>query len=303
MALWDSVERCPVPSEKERGTGMKIIGVGDNTVDVYLHQNKMYPGGNSVNVPVLAHRAGAEHAAYIGIFGDDVGGKLMRESLLAEGLDLSRVRTIHGTNSKNAIVLDKNNDRNWAGNNLGGDCMGLQLHFTQPDLEYITSYDVLHTSVHSEIPYLLPLIKNQILISMDFSDGYTDERIRTLCPYLDVAFFSSSGLAKEEMEELIVKMLRAGAKTVVCTMGVEGSVVTDGVERIFQPSIKSNEPIIDTLGAGDTYIAAFLVEFQRSKDMRKAAMQGARFALTTLGYYGAFGHAMDADTHDLVLNS
>ena len=24
---------------------MKIIGVGDNTVDVYLHQNKMYPGG------------------------------------------------------------------------------------------------------------------------------------------------------------------------------------------------------------------------------------------------------------------
>lgn len=42
---------------------MKIIGVGDNTVDVYLHQGKMYPGGNSVNVPVLCRKAGAEAAA------------------------------------------------------------------------------------------------------------------------------------------------------------------------------------------------------------------------------------------------
>ena len=54
---------------------MKIIGVGDNMVDVYLHQGKMYPGGNSVNVPVLCHKAGADEAAYIGIFGDDVAGK------------------------------------------------------------------------------------------------------------------------------------------------------------------------------------------------------------------------------------
>ena len=85
---------------------MKIIGVGDNTVDVYLHQGKMYPGGNSVNVPVLCRKAGAEAAAYIGVFGDDVAGKLMYDSLKEEGLDISRVRVIHGQNSKNAITLN-----------------------------------------------------------------------------------------------------------------------------------------------------------------------------------------------------
>lgn len=282
---------------------MKIIGVGDNTVDVYLHQNKMYPGGNSVNVPELALRAGAEAAAYVGILGDDVAGRLMADSLKSDGLDLSRVRIVHGTNSKNAIVLDKNNDRNWAGNNLGGDCAGYQLRFTPEDIDYITSYDVLHTSVHSEIPYLLPLVKGKIFLSMDFSDGYTDERIKELCPYLDIAFFSSSGLTKEEMEGIIGQMLSAGARIVVCTMGMDGSVITDGVERIFQPAVKSTEPVVDTLGAGDTYIAAFLLEYWHSRDMRKAAMKGAQFALTTLRYYGAFGHGVEADAHDIVLNS
>ena len=77
---------------------MKIIGVGDNTVDVYLHQGKMYPGGNSVNVPVLCHKAGADEAAYIGIFGDDVAGKLMYFSLKEEGHDIARVRVILGQN-------------------------------------------------------------------------------------------------------------------------------------------------------------------------------------------------------------
>ena len=281
---------------------MKIIGVGDNKVDVYLHQNKMYPGGKSVNVPVLALRAGAEKAGYIGLIGDDRAGRLLRAGLEEEGLDLSRLRVIHGSNSKNAIILDKSNDRTWAGNNRGGDCAGLQLQFTQADLDCIAGYDVLHTSVHSEIPYLLPLVHGKVLISMDFSDGYTDERIDTLCPYLDVAFFSSSGLTKEKMEAVLLRMLEAGAKLVVCTMGMDGSLVSNGRERIFQPAVKSTEPIVDTLGAGDTYTAAFLLEYWNSRDMQRAAMKGAQFALTTLRYYGAFGHGVEADSADLILN-
>ena len=282
---------------------MKIIGVGDNTVDVYLHQNKMYPGGNSVNVPVLCRRAGAEEAAYIGIFGDDEAGELMMRSLKEEGLDVSRVRRIHGTNSKNGITLNEENDRTWAGNNFGGDCGLVQLLFNNHDVDYIAQYDVLHTSVHSELPYLLPLVKGKVMISMDFSDGYTDDRIRRLCPYLDVAFFSGSGCTREEIDETIKKALDAGTKIVVTTMGMDGSIVTDGKERIFQPAIKATEPVIDTLGAGDTYIAAFLLTYFETRDMQKAALHGAQFALTALLENGAFGHGEKADPSGIVLKS
>lgn len=279
---------------------MKIIGIGDNMVDVYLHQDKMYPGGNSVNVAVLCKRAGAEEAAYMGIFGDDAAGKLMYDALTEEGLDLSRVRIVHGPNPKNAIELNEENDRTWAGNNYNGALNAVQLLFNRFDIEYIAQYDVLHTSMHSEIPYLLPLVKDKILISMDFSINYTDDRIARLCPYLDFAFFSCGGCTKEHIDALIEKALKAGTKNVIITMGMDGSIATDGKTRVYQPAIPATDPVVDTLGAGDTYAAAFLLEFYNTRDLAKAAKRGAEFALTALTCNGAFGHAAKADPSGII---
>ena len=66
---------------------MRIVGVGDNTVDKYLHLKMMFPGGNAVNVPVLARRYGHD-ASYIGWLGDDTYGHLILDALVAEGLDV-----------------------------------------------------------------------------------------------------------------------------------------------------------------------------------------------------------------------
>jgi len=274
---------------------MKLIGIGDNVVDVYLDQNKMYPGGNSVNVAVLAKRAGATESAYIGIIGDDKSGDLIKTSLASEGIDLSHLRVIRGSNGRNAIKLHEgDNDRMFVGSNRGGESIKFNINLLQEEIDYVTQYDVLHTSVHSEVGYLLPILKDKIKISMDFSDGYTDERIKKLCPYLDVAFFSGGGRTKEHINETTKKALDAGAKLVVTTMGLEGSLVTTGDKTHFQ-SIYEATDVVDTLGAGDTYISAFLVEYFTSGDMIKAADSGAQFALETLKYNGAFGYAADAD--------
>lgn len=282
---------------------MKIIGVGDNVVDVYLDQNKMYPGGNSVNVAVLTKRAGAEASAYIGIIGDDKTGDLIKNSLAEEGLDLSHLRVIHGSNGRNAIQLHEgDNDRMFVGSNFGGDAAGFKLNLLDCDIEYISQYDVLHTSVHSEIGYLLPQVLGKVKISMDFSDGYTDERIKNLCPFLDVAFFSGGGCTKEKIEATIKKALDAGAKLVITTMGLEGSFITDGKTRHFQPIFEAKD-VVDTLGAGDTYISAFLLEYFTSNDLVKAAERGAKFALETLKYNGAFGHPADADISGITKHS
>ena len=50
---------------------VKILGFGDNVVDKYEHIKTMFPGGNTVNFAVYGKRAGAERAAYMGIFGND----------------------------------------------------------------------------------------------------------------------------------------------------------------------------------------------------------------------------------------
>ena len=33
---------------------IKVLGLGDNVVDKYMHIKTMYPGGNALNIAVLA---------------------------------------------------------------------------------------------------------------------------------------------------------------------------------------------------------------------------------------------------------
>ena len=75
----------------------RILGIGDNTVDIYVDQGMEYPGGNAVNVAVLARRLGAE-TSYLGCLGRDALGDLVHECLVAEGVDVSRCRRIDGPN-------------------------------------------------------------------------------------------------------------------------------------------------------------------------------------------------------------
>ena len=50
---------------------MRVIGFGDNVVDMYEHLKTMYPGGNCVNLCAYAKRFGVEKSAYMGYFGND----------------------------------------------------------------------------------------------------------------------------------------------------------------------------------------------------------------------------------------
>ena len=43
----------------------KVLGFGDNVVDLYEHSHMMYPGGNCVNLCAYSKMFGVERAAYM----------------------------------------------------------------------------------------------------------------------------------------------------------------------------------------------------------------------------------------------
>ena len=96
---------------------MKLLGIGDNVLDDYRWRQELYPGGNSVNVPVLARRYDGSTAAYIGVLADDGAGLHFASALREEGVDISRVRVMHGISARNYIELDEAGDRHFVGNN------------------------------------------------------------------------------------------------------------------------------------------------------------------------------------------
>lgn len=83
---------------------IKVIGIGDNVVDKYLHSGVMYPGGNALNFAVYARLAGCE-SAFLGAFGNDAAARHVQETLQELNIDSQRCRHYVGENGYACIRL------------------------------------------------------------------------------------------------------------------------------------------------------------------------------------------------------
>lgn len=269
---------------------MKIIGAGDNVVDYYKEREEIYPGGNALNVAVLAKRYGAEAASYLGIIGDDYKADHIVESLKSESIDMSRIRKVYGQNGESVIALNENQDRIFVGSNKGGVQAFVKLNFSQDDLRYIAQHDLLHSSMYSHTETEIPKLTEVVSVSFDFSSKYNEEYLQLLCPHLTYAFFSGSELTEEEGITLLYRASELGAKVCVMTRGAEGALALVEGEIYKQSIVEAN--VVDTLGAGDSFIAMFLLDYHENRNVQEAMQKAAKAAAATCEIYGAFGYGI-----------
>ncbi|MCM3771256.1 PfkB family carbohydrate kinase [Priestia aryabhattai] len=273
---------------------MKLIGVGDNVVDYYKDQGKIYPGGNALNVAVFCNRLNHNQSSYMGIVGDDESAEHVVNTLQQEKIDIRRIRRAVGENGMAVVTLDEQGDRIFVGSNKGGIQSRLKLMLNELDFTYIRQHDLLHTSVFSHLEAELPLLCKIIDISFDFSTRYDEEYLQQVCPHISYAFFSGSSLLEEECMDLIKRVHLLGTSVVCVTRGEEGALLSVENQLFKQPIISTN--VVDTLGAGDSFIAGFLSSYLPEKDIAKALHNGALVASQTCQDYGAFGYGKKHQT-------
>jgi fructoselysine 6-kinase len=264
---------------------ISVIGVGDNTVDRYLHMGRMFPGGNSVNVPVMAHRLGSP-AAYLGWLAKEPNGMLIYSSLIEEGVDVSRCRLVEGQNAYCEITL-KDGDRVF-GEYSEGVCA--QIALNELDFEFISKFELVHTSVYSFIsPYLKQLRSVSKVLSYDFSREWNRDTLAETLPYIDIALISNPVKDIEENRELIFYASSFGPDIVIVTSGEQGALLYDG-RQFFTQAVFPVEEVVDTLGAGDAFAARFMVDYLSGVSAPEALQNAAKSAAETCMYFGAFGH-------------
>jgi len=106
-----------------------------------------------------------------------------------------------------------------------------------------------------------------------------------LCPHLEVAFLSAPGAEAGEARDLASSAVAAGAGSAVVTRGRHGSLALAG--RIHhQPPVPVS--VVDTLGAGDAYIAACISTLVEGGTLETALRLGAEAAARTCTHYGAW---------------
>ena len=261
---------------------IKIAAVGDNCVDAYDQTGGAFPGGNPVNVAVYAVRLGGE-ASYTGVVGDDAYGKLMKESIAKKGVDISHLKVMPGSTAVTHVeIID--------GERILGDYEeGVMADFklSEEDIEFLGSHDLVVSGIWGMIENDLEKIKAcGTRIAFDFATKYESPVIDIAIPFVDYAFFAYDGEDEEWMRNFMEEMQEKGAKTVIVTRGTKGSIAYDGTSYTEFVIIPCD--VVDTMGAGDSFIAGFLYGILQGKSLQESMEQGAKNSSVTLGYSGAW---------------
>lgn len=261
---------------------IKIAAMGDNVVDCYISRGEMFPGGNCLNVSVFAKRFGAQ-STYIGAIGQDRAGDVIFKALQTEGVDVSRIRRLHGPTAY-CLIRHQNADRIFESFDLGVSMFAP----SEEDIAFLRGHAVVHVGQSSGLDSHIPVIAAAAPLSYDFSTRRDLSHRQMIGPYCFLASASGSDLKTEEVEAISTELLASGSKWVLVTMGRKGAILANG-ERRFQIAATPVEPV-DTLGAGDTFIARTLYGLLARESPEQILSAAADAAARTCGHYGAVGH-------------
>ena len=284
---------------------MKVIGFGDNIVDRFLDRKVIYPGGNCVNLAVMARRLGLE-SAYLGVFGSDPLGDFVRAALQDEGVDVSRCVIREGPNGVTEIkVVD--GDRIFLGWNEGGVTMSHPFVLEPEHLDYLATADLVHSSVYSASEPQLPAVRTAgTLVSFDYSsepERRTDDYLHQTAPFIDLALLSLGGQPLDAAERDLRRVVAAGASLAVGTRGAAGAVLFDGNDFLTQDAAATDaRRFADTMGCGDAFLTGLVVSLLKAGwtrhfrpsggNLREALAFAAGTAAEQCYVEGAFGYGI-----------
>ena len=256
---------------------VRIIGIGDAKMDKNITDMIAYPGGQAMNIAVNAKLQGAQ-AGFIGCIGDDVLGQHLAKTLDELGVDRSRSHIVHADNAATKYqVID--GERVWGGTNPRPiSPLQMAIRFMLPfyglsneDMAYIKTFDAAHLCNTAHMDEYLPQLKEAgLVLSYDYSNDHLKPGImEKVAPYVDISLFSASKMTGTEMMEGLVKAHTLGTRIAIATNGDEGATLYDG-DRFYtqKPDLCD---AVDTMGAGDAFISAFLVDFVGSKGLQARA--------------------------------
>ncbi len=283
---------------------MRVLGFGDNIVDRFVDRGIDYPGGNSVNVAVYARRLGVE-SAYLGVFGDDDLGCFLRESIAAQDVGMDHCVVRAGESGLSTLRVD-DGDRVFLGWNGGGVTVREPLRLDPELVAYVSSFDLVHSSVYSRSESELPRLAAAgplVMFDLSSEDDYrTPSYLDRVCPYADLVLLSCSHLDEAATHELLAEAVDRGAGMALATRGVDGAIARTDRCRVTAPARGTGEgkPLVDTMGCGDAFLAGFAVSLVRAgwtrdtplpgEVIERALRDGADAAYEQCFVEGAFGH-------------
>jgi fructoselysine 6-kinase len=261
---------------------LNIATVGDNCIDRFLPPvGRSAVGGNALNVAVQFARRGYR-VGYFGAVGEDQDGRRVRDCLAQNGVDLAGLqRLTHAPTAYTDIATASDGERSILREELGA-CRGYR--------PSVADYERLVRKRHVHIGWFddggilkRRLMTDRVSVSQDLSVNI-DKR-HAMPDGLSIAFVSA-GPSEALAQTLVTKCLAGGARIAVVTCGPLGSRASDGRTSCAVAALRTT--VIDTTGAGDSFIAGFLDAHLNGGELTQCLQAGAECAAEACAHFGGF---------------
>ena len=234
----------------------------DRATKTPAHRYQSVGGGMAANAALACARLGAR-VRFVGAVGPDDAGRMVRQQLAAEGIDLTHLQEVPDTHtSASAIIVDGQGERHIF--NHRGDALA---HARVPHDDVFAGCDAVLVDPRWPAGARAALLwaRAHDLLSVLDADIAPQQDLAALVPLARWVVFSEPGLAvwsgPVAQEVALLRAIYLGASCAAVTLGANGvMLVSDArLHRISPISIRA----VDTTGAGDVFHGALTLALAR----------------------------------------
>lgn len=279
---------------------MKILNFGSCNLDyVYSMEHivmpgetasssklEIFPGGKGLNQSIATAKAGVP-IYHAGCVGED--GRLLTDTLTDGGVNTDYLQEVPGKNGHAIIQVSADGENSivlYAGSNgmISGELIDRVLsHFAEGDILLLQN-EINNVPLIVEKAYckgmkivLNPSPYNEKIAKIDLS--------KISCLILnevEAAGFSGTEDVEQSLDYLCQKY---PGMEIMLTLGKNGCVYCDGVNRLYQPAFSVQA--VDTTAAGDTFTGYFVAGMSENRNMAEILEMASAASAISVTRHGA----------------
>ena len=269
--------------------------IGDLTADSYVNSRTVKLGGAALNSAMWSKRNGAR-VSVVSAVGNDAAGNKFIKKFRAEKLSCDGIQQKRGSTSGIEIFISESGERRYGSWNPG---VLTTYHLRQQDYRILQKSDAVVITVYPPYLHILDecmklkrdtLMKHRPLFVINYGDlNEFNHSFDVPKQFLDLADILIFGLDKDRDEDLINEVRQCALvekKFALVTLGKYGSIAWDGKTAYVQSA--QEVTVRDTTGAGDSFLAGFLITFLKTRNIQQSLQQGTDLASRAIQKLGAY---------------
>lgn len=261
---------------------MKIIALTVCCVDFYPQCGKSYLGGNSLNYAAQARiSAPDDQISVLAAVGKDEYGERIHKFLNENSISIKHFYFREGETASNQIINDECGERFGVPGKWKNGVYGSFL-LSDDDWSFTLGNDIIAMPANNpNFEKLIKLKTGNNFIVTDFLDVENKVPIEKYIGHTNIAQIAG----RENLLGYYNELASKHGKLLIVTLGAKGSVVFhEG--NIYKQEAVPVPKVIDTTGCGDSYLAAFSIEYYKSGNIKNSMEAGAIAASKILQHFG-----------------